>query len=82
MACIVEDMRLLILNNATHLFCLHFVFTPRVNQHLEMFRSGYDNHPLSSESNMTPIQLWMDGLFTYEGKWDPSEEGLASFGVD
>ena len=47
-----------------------------------MFRSGYDNHPLSSESNMTPIQLWMHGLDTYEGKWDPSEEGLASFDVE
>ena len=80
--CYLEDTGLLMLNNATHLFCLHFVFTPRINQHLEMFRSGYDNHPLSSESNMTPIQLWMHGLATYEGEWDPSEEGLASFGVD
>lgn len=47
-----------------------------------MFRSGYDNHPLPSESNMTPLQLWMRGLDTYEDEWDPSEEGLASFGVD
>ena len=31
---------------------------------------------------MTPIQLWMHGLASYEGEWDPSQEGLASFGVD
>ena len=45
-----------------------------------MFRSGYDNHPLYSESNMTPLQLWMHGLASYEKEYDPSEEGLASFG--
>ena len=69
--CYLEDMGLLTLNSATHLFFVHFVFTPRINQHLELFRSGYDNHPLSSESNMTPIQLWMHGLVSYEGEWDP-----------
>ena len=31
---------------------------------------------------MTPIQLWMDGLASYEKEWDLSEEGLASFGFD
>ncbi|MED6295230.1 hypothetical protein CHARACLAT_029522 [Characodon lateralis] len=28
---------------------------------LDTFRSGWDNHPLRTESNMTPIQLWVLG---------------------
>ena len=38
--CYLEDTGLLNLHSATHLFCLHFVVTPRINQYLEMFRPG------------------------------------------
>ena len=31
----LEDAGLLDINSASHLFCLHYVFTPRINQHLE-----------------------------------------------
>ena len=47
-----------------------------------MFESGYDNHPLASESNMTPAQLWIYGLANYRGEWEVPEENTSSFGVD
>lgn len=44
------------------LFCLHCVYVPRINNHLNMWRLAWDNHPLSSERGRTPIQLWISGL--------------------
>ncbi|KAL9976702.1 hypothetical protein ACROYT_G014029 [Oculina patagonica] len=76
------DTGLLDINSATNLFCLQYVFTQRINQHFKMFQNGYDNHPLASESNMTPAQLWLYGLANYQGEWEPLEEDLPSFGVD
>ena len=50
------------LDNELHIFCLHYVFVPRINWHLDLFTNGYDNHPLRTESNMTPNQMWVYGL--------------------
>lgn len=46
------------LANVTHFFCLHFVFLPRLQLSLDLFRQGWDNHALRTEQNMTPNQLW------------------------
>ena len=46
---------------------LDYVFTPRINQHFEMCVNGYDNRSLSSESNMTSVQLWFYGLTVIVG---------------
>ena len=58
----LEDQGLLQIDNELHLYCLHYVFLPRINQHLADFRSGWDCHPLSTERNRTPNQLWIEGL--------------------
>ena len=43
--------------------CLHFiVFLARVNHVLTQFMEAWNNHPLSSCHNMTPMQLWIQGL--------------------
>ncbi|XP_064640699.1 uncharacterized protein LOC135495746 [Lineus longissimus] len=44
--------------NDTDLFCLHFVFIPRINQILEMYRNAHNNHAVSTEGNRTPVQLF------------------------
>lgn len=61
---------------------LHYVFTPRINQHFEMFVNSYDNRLLSSESNVTSAQLWFYGLTSYCGESELSEVNIASFGLD
>ena len=43
--------------NETDLFCLHFVFLPRINKTLTEFIDTWNNHPLSTEHNSTPNQL-------------------------
>ena len=64
------------------MFCLHYIFTQRIKQLFEMFEIGYDNHPLVSESNMTPAQLWLYGMANYLGEGAPLEEDMSSFGID
>lgn len=54
----LEEEGYLDLTNTTHLFCLHYVFLPRLQMTLDVFRGGWDNHSLRTEQNMTPNQLW------------------------
>ena len=80
--CYLEDRELLDISSATHMFCLHYIFTQRINQLFEMFEIGYDNHPLVLESNMTPAQLWLYGMVNYLGEGAPPKEDMSSFGID
>lgn len=57
--CYLEDQGLLDISNEMHLFALHYVYISRLNKHLEMFRAAWDMHPLSTEGNKLPVQLWI-----------------------
>ena len=50
------------LSNNIHMFCLHFIFKPRINAHLDNFIQSWNNHPIRTAGNMTPNQLWISGL--------------------
>ena len=54
----LEDEGLLDPLNDTHLFCLHIVYLPIINQRLAQFRDAFNNHPMSTENNNTPLQLF------------------------
>ncbi|XP_077377010.1 uncharacterized protein LOC144018573 [Festucalex cinctus] len=58
----LEENDLLELSSNIHLFCCHYVFIPRLQAQLDVFKDGWDNHPMSSEGNRTPNQLWQMGL--------------------
>ena len=47
--------------NEIDLFCLHKIYLPRINASLATFVESWNNHPLSSERNMTPNQLFIRG---------------------
>ncbi|XP_039524935.1 uncharacterized protein LOC120477412 [Pimephales promelas] len=59
----LEDSHLLDVSNSCHLFSCHYVFLPRIQASLDVFSEGWDNHPLRTEHNLTPIQLWQVGQF-------------------
>ena len=48
--------------NEVDIFSLHFVFLPRINKCLYEFQESWNNHRLSSEGNMTPYQLFAEGV--------------------
>ena len=52
--------------NEIDIFCLHFVFLPRLNKSLADFQGGWNCHPLSTEGNMSPLQLFAEGLCNSE----------------
>ncbi|XP_028413841.1 uncharacterized protein LOC114536687 isoform X1 [Dendronephthya gigantea] len=47
--------------NDVHLFALHFVYIPRINRSLKEFVSQWNNHRMSTENNLSPIQMYTDG---------------------
>ena len=45
--------------NDVHIF---YVYLPRINESLHTFAECWDNHPLSSQHGLSPLQLWISGL--------------------
>ncbi len=81
--CYLEENGYLMIDEEADLFCLEYVFLPRINKHLEMFLEGYDNHPIRSESNMSPNQLWLYGLHQHVPPEQTSSEiNWSVYGVD
>ena len=58
----MEDMGLLDLLNEAHLFSLHFVYIPRINRALQHFTSQWNSHPVSSEHQLSPLQIFASGI--------------------
>ena len=58
----MESEGLLDIGNDIHLYALRYVFKERINASLEIFTTGWNNHPISTERNMSPEQLWLWGL--------------------
>ena len=58
----MEDELILNVENEIHMFCLHYVFLPRLNQALSHFVDAWNNHGLSTMRHLSPIQLWISGL--------------------
>ena len=58
----LEDIGLLDINCPIDLYTLHFVFTPLIQRHLDMFSQGWAHHSMRTEHNRTPQQLWILGF--------------------
>ena len=58
----MEDEGILDIMNDVHLFSLHHVFIPRIYKSLHEFISQMNNRPVSSERNMSPLQMWEEGI--------------------
>ena len=58
----LEDVGMLDPLNEVHIFALHYVFLARINSCLREFAAQWQNHPLSTESNMSPLQLFTAGV--------------------
>ncbi len=49
-------------NSELDLWLLHYVFLPRINNDLEVFRGQWNNHGLSTENGKSPLQLFVLGM--------------------
>ena len=73
----MEDQFLLNIEDDIHLFSLHYIFLGRINHALGQFLEAWNNHPLSSCHNHSPIQLWIYGLC--EQAMDDIDQVYASY---
>lgn len=48
--------------NEEHLLALHYIYLPRINRALDEFVQDWNNHPLSTEGNRSPLSLWHSGV--------------------
>ena len=46
---------------------LHYVYVPRINGHLESWKSGYIHHSIRTAGSRTPMQLYILGLLETRG---------------
>ena len=58
----LEQMNVFGGTSESHLYCLHLVYLPLINQALtELMHQWYD-HPVTTECNYSPRQLWVQGM--------------------
>ena len=57
----MEQQGMLNPENECDMFCLHYIFLPRINAALKDFQSAWNLHPLSTEQNRSPMQLYTSG---------------------
>lgn len=62
------------------IFCLHYIFIPRINNSLSSFKEAWKNHPLSTEGNRSPLQLYTGG--SLGNPLFEEEVDLTTYGVD
>ena len=58
----LEEYELLQLTSEKDMYALHYVFIPRVNMQLDVFRTSYSHHRMRTANNLSPFQLWAKGL--------------------
>ena len=58
----MEDTGILDIENEVHLFSLHYVYQPRIDQSLSDFADTWNHHPLTSVNCRSPLQLWFRGM--------------------
>lgn len=73
-----ESINLLDPLNELHLFCLHYVYIPRINRHLQEWKNGWNNHRLRTEHNYSPLQLYTMGLQSLMGTSSVIAQELSS----
>lgn len=79
----LENAKLLNILSDMHLFALHFVFLPRINRHLQIYATSYNDHPLSTEKGKSPNQLWtMGNLYKARAEYNEDASADMLYGID
>lgn len=72
--------------NEAHLFALHLVYIDLINDTLQNFVSQWNHHPVTTESNLSPQQLWIKGMVTLQNAGysavDDVVDNVSSYGLD
>ena len=85
----LESQNELDCTNELHLYCLHLVFVSLINQSLETFAEQWNNHPVTTEQNFSPNQLWVQGMIRMQNTQHTAVQAvlddstdMSNYGVD
>ena len=80
----LEDEGNLNVLNDVHIFSLHHIYIPRIQNSLEELVSQMNNRPVSTERNHSPLQMWERGMLEnlHSGHTALSEAEIEHLGVD
>ena len=53
----MEENGILESTSVIDLFCLHYIFLPRINHQLNLPAEAWNNHPVRTEGHWTPCQI-------------------------
>lgn len=71
--------------NETQLLALHIAYLDLINEALGQFTSQWNNHPVSSECNFSPRQLWIRGMVTQVNSLSTAVQDVVNptgYGID
>ena len=57
----LEQQNLLNALDETNLFALHYIYLPRINRALQIFREGWNHHGIRTANHRSPHQLFVEG---------------------
>ncbi|XP_069119686.1 uncharacterized protein [Argopecten irradians] len=84
----MESISVLDVNNEVDLFCLQFVYLPRINAGLCEFTEAYNHHGLRTERGWTPKRIWVNGMIDIERQNSLAvsdvlnSQSIQTFGID
>ena len=76
----LEDKELLNPDSDIDLFCLHLVYKEKINYTLKSFVEGWNNHGITTENNLSPVQLFTCGVLFSDQAHSHSHFTMNSFG--
>ena len=65
----MEENGILHPDRDVHIFCLHYICLPYIDNSLAQFWSAWNNCPLSSVAQLSPSQLWIYRWLTPQPYW-------------
>ena len=83
----MEDAGILFIDNPSHMFALHFVNIPRINQALNEYKEAFNHHGIRTASHWSPNQMWLNGMMNNENPLannvlDENPEDMQFYGYD
>lgn len=84
----LESINVLNIDNENDLFCLHYVFLPRINASLIEFTEAYNQHSIRTEHGWSPYRMWVNGMINTERRNSVAVSNfmnvanIQSFGID
>jgi hypothetical protein len=79
----LEDNCGLDIDNIVYMFCLHYVYLPRINNTLKLFTEAWNLHSIRTEHNLNPTQLFTQGMLQHGIRGIEDLAGnLTEYGID